>query len=105
MAAIAVAWSVADGGSADRVDASCIGVHFWLRTKVWYLRWRPFLLAFALVLPTGALAGYVTAGNQVLRAAANSDYASLSLKRANLTEQKREKIGGSRKVAWWPILP
>ena len=72
---------------------ACIGVHFWLRTKVWYARWRAFLLALALVLPTGALSGYVTAGNQVLRAATNSDYASLSLKRSNLTEQKREQIG------------
>ena len=94
MAVIAVAWSFAGGGSADRVDAmpalACI---FGSAPRSGTCAGGAFLLAFALVLPTGALAGYVTAGNQVLRAATNSDYASLSLKRANLTEQKREKIG------------
>ena len=46
---------------------ACIGVHFWLRTKPWYTRWRPLFVGLGLLLPTLALSGYVTAGNQVLR--------------------------------------
>src|SRR5262249_2871038 len=42
---------------------ACIGLHFWLRTKAWYPRWRPWLALFAVMLPTLALAGYVAAGN------------------------------------------
>ena len=48
---------------------ACIGIHYWLRTKRWYPNWRPFLFAYGLLLPTLALAGYVTGGNQVLREA------------------------------------
>ncbi len=51
---------------------ACIGVHFWLRTKTWYARWRALFVGFGLLLPTLALSGYVTAGNQVLRAADES---------------------------------
>ena len=42
-----------------------IGIHYWLRTKSWYPAWRPLMFAFALLLPALALAGYVTAGNQI----------------------------------------
>jgi adenylate cyclase len=65
---------------------ACIGIHYWLRTKRWYPSWRPFLFAFALLLPSLALAGYVTGGNQVLREAkADPDFASSSLQDSNLT--------------------
>jgi adenylate cyclase len=70
----------------------CIGVHFWLRTNAWYIRWRALFVVLGLLLPTLALSGYVTAGNQVLRAAANPDYAKLSLENSNLTAQKRAEI-------------
>jgi adenylate cyclase len=46
-----------------------IGLHFWLRTRPWYPAWRPALFVTGLLLPTLALSGFVTAGNQVLRAA------------------------------------
>lgn len=49
---------------------ACIGLHFWLRTKAWYPTWRIPLGALALLVPTLALSGYVSAGAQVLRAAA-----------------------------------
>jgi adenylate cyclase len=47
-----------------------IGLHFWLRTKRWYPRWRAGLGVAALLLPTLALAGYLSAGSQVRQAAA-----------------------------------
>ena len=75
-----------------------IGVHFWLRTKTWYAGWRPLFVGVGLLLPTLALSGYVTAGNQVLRAAENPNYANLSLQASNLTDQKRTEIGRIARV-------
>jgi adenylate cyclase len=77
---------------------ACIGVHFWLRTKAWYAGWRPLFVGLGLLLPTLALSGYVTAGNQVLRAAENPNYAKLSLEASNLTDQKRAEIGRMARV-------
>ncbi len=77
---------------------ACIGVHFWLRTKTWYARWRPLFVGVGLLLPTLALSGYVTAGNQVLRAAENPNYAKSSLQASNLTVQKRVEIGRIARV-------
>ena len=42
-------------------------------------RWRALFVGLGLLLPTLALSGYVTAGNQVLRAATNPDYTRLLL--------------------------
>jgi adenylate cyclase len=72
---------------------ACIGVHFWLRTKTRYAGWRPVFAVLGILLPTLALSGYLTAGNQVLRAAENPNYAKLSLEASNLTDQKRAEIG------------
>src|SRR5438445_4373006 len=44
-----------------------IGIHFWLRTKNWYPNVRGALAAVAMLIPTLALAGYVSAGNQIVR--------------------------------------
>jgi len=48
----------------------CIGLHLWLRLKPWYPRVAPFGLVAATLLPTLALGGYLTAGREVLRLAA-----------------------------------
>jgi adenylate cyclase len=45
-----------------------------------------------LLLPTLALAGFVAAGNEVLRGAKNPDYVRLSLQASNLTNQKRFEL-------------
>ena len=64
-------WLAALQGAAVLVvwAHAVIGIHFWLRTKVWYPAWRPVLATFGLLLPTLALCGFVAAGNQVLRSA------------------------------------
>lgn len=77
-----------------------IGIHFWLRTKPWYPDWRPLFFGFGLLLPTLALAGYVTAGNQILREAKNPDYAKLSLEDSNLTDPKLAEIGRIVRIGW-----
>jgi adenylate cyclase len=61
-----------------------IGLHFWLRTKRWYPQWRGLLGALALLIPTLALSGFVSAGNQVAREAAkDAKFAERTLEDAN----------------------
>ena len=79
---------------------ACIGIHYWLRTKRWYPNWRPALFSFALLLPTLALAGYVTGGNQILRQAKDPDFAKSSLEDSNLTEQAMAEINRMAYVGW-----
>ncbi len=71
---------------------ACVGIHFWLRTKTAYARWRPYLLGFALLLPAFALAGYVAAGNEVLRASRNPDYVAQVLRDSHVTPQTRSEV-------------
>jgi adenylate cyclase len=67
---------------------ACIGIHYWLRTKRWYPTWQPLFFTYALLLPTLALAGYVTGGNQVLReASADPDFVKTSAEDSNITPQ------------------
>ena len=44
---------------------AAMGLHFWLRIKPWYDRLMPYLYALALLLPAGALAGFMSAGHEV----------------------------------------
>jgi adenylate cyclase len=55
-------------------------------------RARGLLFGVALLVPTVALSGYVTAGNQILRAGSNPDQVKLIFKRSDLTDQKRADI-------------
>ncbi len=45
----------------------CIGMRAWFRLKPWYGRAAPYLFAVALLLPTMALAGLLTAAREVAR--------------------------------------
>jgi adenylate cyclase len=66
---------------------ACIGIHFWLRTKGWYPRARAGLGALALLLPTLALSGFLTAGGQVVRAAAaDEEFVEKTLADSNVGE-------------------
>ena len=75
---------------------ACVGIHFWLRTKTASARWRPYLLGFALLLPAFALAGYVAAGNEVLRASRNPDYVAQVLRDSHGRRKRAAKSTG------WP---
>jgi adenylate cyclase len=78
-----------------------IGIHYWLRTKRWYPNWRPLLFGFALLLPSLALAGYVTGGNQVLREAkADPDFVGSSLGDSNLTAEAAGQINRMVYIGW-----
>lgn len=62
-----------------------IGVHFWLRNTRWYARWRPALAIFALLWPVLALAGFVSAGNEMLRRAQVPGYVHGEIVAAHIT--------------------
>src|ERR1700730_7533511 len=79
---------------------ACIGIHFWLRTKPWYPSLRVWFFGFALLLPALALAGYVTGGNQVLRAAKNPDFVSSALEDSNLTDETMAGIRRIERTGW-----
>ncbi|OCJ00363.1 adenylate cyclase [Rhizobium sp. AC27/96] len=51
----------------------CIGVHFWLRFRPWYMAISPVLLSFAIVLPILALLGFAAMGKVVTHEAAQED--------------------------------
>ena len=73
-----------------------IGLHFWLRTKPAYPRWRAALLIVALLLPTLALSGFVTGGNQVRRAAATADARAM----AQMTEAMIARANSIAAIGW-----
>jgi adenylate cyclase len=43
----------------------CIGVHFWLRYRQWYISSIPMLLAIAILLPVLALLGFIEMGRTI----------------------------------------
>jgi adenylate cyclase len=49
---------------------ACIGLHFWLRLARFYRRVSPFLLAAAVLVPALALAGFIVAGREATKRAA-----------------------------------
>ncbi len=44
----------------------CFGIHFWLRLKSWYPRVQQYLFATAVLVPALAIAGFVSAGINVM---------------------------------------
>ena len=78
----------------------CIGVHFWLRNKRWYRDWVVAFRAFAILLPTLALAGFVAAGNETLREAAmDADYVPTVRQSTNATPEAVALVYGGAKIA------
>src|SRR5262249_59124028 len=80
---------------------ACIGIHYWLRTKRWYPTWRPALFIYGLLLPTLALAGYISGGNQVLRAADDDpDFVKTAAQEAHVTPQVAQEADQIARVGF-----
>ncbi len=60
LAALAVAWT-----------HGMMGLHFWLRIRPWYERWRDAVLTGAVLVPVLSLLGTIEAGRQVVALAAD----------------------------------
>lgn len=61
----------------------CVGLHFWLRFKTWYPRWRPAAFAAALLIPVLALLGALVAGRDLLRLVQNQAWLEAAMVRNN----------------------
>ncbi len=72
---------------------ACIGINFWLRTKPWFAAALVYLRPLALLLPTLALAGFVTAGNQIRNQVAHDpDYGRIAEQDSNYTPANKTMI-------------
>ena len=69
---------------------SVIGLHFWLRLRQWYRRLVPVLFAFAVLIPTSAVLGFIEGGRTIderlVRRAAEDGYAR------TMTEADRQLV-------------
>jgi adenylate cyclase len=72
-----------------------IGIHFWLHTRKWYPDWRGAFAIVGLLIPTLAIAGYIAAGNHVLRQAEQPQFIENTLKNARSTP---EKVAAARRI-------
>lgn len=62
----------------------CIGLYFWLRTKLWFKKVSSLLLALAVTLPTLAMLGLYQGGRAVVRASAAPEWRADNLDRAKV---------------------
>jgi adenylate cyclase len=79
---------------------ACIGIHFWLRTKPWYPAWRGLFAVLGLLIPTLAMAGYVSGGNQILRAAQDPGYVEAVFAEADFSGQARLDVVALAAIGW-----
>ena len=73
----------------------CIGLHFWLRLKPGYARWLPVTYGAAIVLPLVALLGFMVAGLEVRRLAADPQWLAALRAEAGMPDQ-----AGRDQMAW-----
>lgn len=67
----------------------CVGMHMWLRLKPWYSqRIRSALLVFATFWPTLSLAGYLTAGKNMIPRAQDGEFMEKYYAKLNLTSNE-----------------
>jgi adenylate cyclase len=72
----------------------CIGLHFWLRMKAFYVRAAPYLLAAAVLVPTLALLGVYQAGRDVIAASTNPDWQAENLSAQKIgTREQQATLG------------
>lgn len=81
----------------------CIGLHFWLRLRLWYPSWRPLLFAAALLIPVFGLLGFLDGGREASRLAADPDWLRATLATMNLPD--RSGLAAlqalERQIYWW----
>ena len=64
-------------------------MHFWLRFKAGYARWRGPLLAVALLVPVFALFGVWTAGQEVIRLAEDPAWSEKLIRQVNFPSEEQ----------------
>ncbi|MEL7428655.1 MAG: adenylate/guanylate cyclase domain-containing protein [Pseudomonadota bacterium] len=80
---------------------ACLGWHNWLKYKTWYQRAIPAAYAFAILLPTLALAGYISASLRVVRLSGNENWVNGLFRRVSgQVDDIRQFIAASELVIW-----
>lgn len=89
--AIAIAWL-----------HGCVGLHFWLRLRPWYLRYARAIYSGFLLLPVLAWLGFAEAGREISRLAQDPSFAPRVLGAAGVpTADQRIVLGHvSRSIFW-----
>ena len=77
-----------------------IGLRFWLRLKPWYERWQPILYAFALLMPTFAILGFLEGGSQVMTHGRGSGLGRAALGRTIRGQRRRTGAFLDQMVVW-----
>jgi adenylate cyclase len=78
---------------------ACIGLNFWLKIKPWFPPLRQTLFALAILIPTLAALGFVSAGHAVEMLARDPAWiAAIQAKIPNMAEQAR--LYGIRDIIW-----
>jgi adenylate cyclase len=73
---------------------ACIGLHYWLRLRAWYRRAVPVAYAVALLLPVGAIGGFVQMGRETTAwsAPADRERRAAALAGARMDPQAQERL-------------
>ena len=81
----------------------CLGLHFWLRLRLWYPRWRPVLNATALLVPVFGLIGFLDGGREASRLAADPNWLRAVTAQMNLPSAAAlaELQAIEAQVYWW----
>jgi len=81
----------------------CLGLHFWFRLRLWYPRWRPLLFALALLIPVFGLIGFLDAGREASRLAADQGWLQSALAAMNLPSREGLAVLQAIEVQiyWW----
>jgi adenylate cyclase len=61
-----------------------LGLHFWLRLKPDYSRYRPVLYAFCIILPAAAIAGFVASAREISVLMSNDEWRNGEFEKMNL---------------------
>jgi adenylate cyclase len=81
----------------------CLGLHFWLRLRLWYPRFRSLLNAAALLIPVFGLIGFLDGGREASRLAADPEWLRMALAAMNLPSRAAlaELQALEMQVYWW----
>ncbi len=79
----------------------CIGIHYWLRLKPWYPRYRFVFTTGAISIVSLAAAGYVAAGLEARLLAQQSDWISNSFATMEMASEAASRVGAWSAVSYW----
>jgi adenylate cyclase len=75
----------------------CMGIRWWLQFRPWYPKYRPALRGVALVLPTAALAGFASIGNETYLRSMEPGWVERTF--AGITPAQENAVGGWSAIA------